>query len=150
LTNFDGDTAAYVNCIPCGDPNNAASVSQTIGTNIGDIYLVDFMLGSNGVESFGTGGMLDVAFGDTVGLVVTAPLSYSGFAEYSFSAEATSAMTAFALTSQVLEGGTFFMSDVSVVDVGPSAPEPSTLFAGGAGGILVWVLVRKRRRTARE
>ena len=138
---------AYVNCVPCGDPGYAGSVSQTVATNIGDSYLVEFLLASNGSESFSSGGSLAVRIaGDTGLLVTTTPFSSANsLSAFSFVVTATDSSADFSMVSAGLAGGTFFLDNVSVTNITDTlAPEPASWVLSGAGGLLVLALRRFR------
>src|ERR1035441_8887186 len=142
-----GSRSGYVNCIPCGLPGYSGAINQTIDTTIGDSYSVSFWLAENESVAFGTSGNLSVAFGNTVGFLTTTPSTPNTYGQYTFTATATSLTTNFTFASQALVGGTFFIDDVSVTDVGAGGagvPEPATLFTT-AGVFLFAVFLRKRR-----
>jgi hypothetical protein len=130
-----GDTAAYVNCFAdqagdCG-PSNSASISQTIPTNIGDQYDVSFWLAENYSGSFYSGGQLSASFGATTGFLATdtSGISPVAWTTETFDVTATASSSTFTLASQSVKG-TFFLSDVSVTDLGPTAvPEGSSSLA---------------------
>jgi hypothetical protein len=140
-----GSDSGYVNCVPCGAPGYSGSVSQTISTNIGDAYSIDFFVADNNLAVFGTGGGVSVAFGNTIGFSTTTNIAGNlTWVEENFTGTATSATTTFSFASQAMIGGTYFIDDITVNDLGPAAPEPSTLLTT-AGVLLAAVFLRKHR-----
>jgi hypothetical protein len=116
-----GSYEAFVNI------DNSGVVSQSVNTVPGQSYLVDFWIAYNGAST--PDSSVSVSFGSTVGFVQTAgsisKYSYFEYFEESFTAVATNTTTVFAFSGN-LDGGTFFLDDVSVT--GPSitnSPPPT-------------------------
>ncbi|MGD0816208.1 MAG: leucine-rich repeat protein [Verrucomicrobiota bacterium] len=80
----------------------------------GQSYLIDFWIANNGFSS--PDSSVSVSFGDTVGFTQTAGNApVWTYSEGSFTAIANSTTTVFAFSGN-LDGGTFFLDDVSVYD----------------------------------
>lgn len=138
------------NSVPRSGTGNAwvnistGSISQTISTTVGDTYLVECWVAYNGFSYSGT---LTVSFGDTEGF--SESIDYFkevyNYEKVSFTAVATEALTTFDF-SGTMQGGTFFMDDVSVTDISqPSVPEGCSSLALLSTSIAILGVVNRKR-----
>jgi len=109
-----GNAEAYVNIA-------SGSVSQTIATTSGSVYVVSFWLSANGFSSSAT---IMASFGSTTGFAKSYGSGAFGYQLQSFTAQATGTTTVFTF-SGVMNGGTFFLDDVSIVPTVQVAPQIS-------------------------
>jgi len=124
-----GNWSAYVNIA-------AGTIGQTVATVPGDIYLVSFWLSANGFSSSAT---ITASFCNTNGFAKSYGSGGFGYVQESFSVQATATNSPFIFTG-VMGGGTYFLDDVSVLDV--STPPlsvvispPEQLVGGGSNAI---------------
>jgi hypothetical protein len=133
-----GNYAAFVN-IAIG------SVSQAIATVPGDIYAVSFWLSANGYSA--SGAIITASFGGVTGFSNTYPAGAFSYQQESFTVVAATTNSPFTF-SGVMNGGTFFLDDVSVTDLGTptngfivtSQPASESVLPGQSGSFQVGFL----------
>ena len=114
-----GSYAALVNI-------GTGSVSQPVATLPGHIYSVSFWLSANGFSA--PGAIITASFDGVTGFFKTYPAGAFGYQQESFTFDASTTISLF-MFSGVMSGGTFFLDDVSVIDL----PVPGNHNAGCCG-----------------
>jgi hypothetical protein len=103
-----GNAEAYVNIA-------SGSVSQTIATTPGGLYLVKFWLSANGFSSFAN---ITASFAGVTGFSRSYGPGAFGYVEHTFVVKATQSLSTFVFAG-VMSGGTFFIDDVSIELIDP-------------------------------
>jgi hypothetical protein len=118
--------------------NTAATLSQTLTTIAGDNYDFSFWLaGEPASPSFFT-----ASFGSDEVFDLVSPAAF-GYTLEDFTVTASGTSTTIQFDGES-NGGAWVLDDVSVTDLGPSAPEPASLVLMGTG--LLGIAWRFRRR----
>jgi hypothetical protein len=119
------------------------TISQSIVTTIGTNYLVELFLADNTFET----GTVTASFGSTLGVSVTGADTSTTYSGYSFTHTATNTLTDFVFGGTVTSG-TFFIDDVSIEVVPPSAvPVPAAVWLFGTA-LIGFVGMSRRRKIA--
>jgi hypothetical protein len=113
------------------------TLSQSISTTAGDNYDFSFWLNDRAAspDSF------TASFGSNEVLDLVNPSNF-GYTLEDFTVTATAATTTISFTGDV-SGGVWNLDDVSVTDLGPTAPEPTSLALFGTGLLGLWLLSRR-------
>jgi hypothetical protein len=113
------------------------TMSQSISTTAGDNYDFSFWLDDGSVSpdsftaSFGSDEVLDLV-----------NHSDFGYTLEDFTVTATAATTTISFGAHTT-GNSWTLDDVSVTDLGPSAPEPTSLALFSSGLLGLWLLSRR-------
>ncbi len=155
--NHTGSLSGVVYCPTSCSPGSTMTISQTIATDIGHDYQVDFWMSADSCCGyFGANGGVAVEFGGVTGYSVQPgagnPLTpFVTWLSHSFTVTANSSSSTFAFTSSDMSTGSVFLDDVSVIDLGQSqaaqTPEPAT-WLSLVIGLGVLSAVRRPSRTA--
>ena len=156
--NHTGALSGWVYCPTSCSPGSTMTISQTIATDIGHDYQVDFWMSADSCCAvFGANGGIAVEFGGVTGFSVAPgagnPLTpFVTWIPYSFTVTANSTTSTFAFSAFEMGTGSVFLDDVSVIDLGQSqaaqTPEPAT-WLSLVTGLGVLSAVRRRLTTSR-
>ena len=142
LTNapHTGLSSAYKNCFMQG----TGTISQTVSTTIGHQYVIDFWISSNPFVS----GTVTATFAG-VTLFSRSNPGEMPYAKQSTSVTATTSSAQF-LLSGTLNGGTYFLDDVSITDTTPPVPEISTQVLTLLGLSTLYLTLSRRKSACRK
>jgi hypothetical protein len=134
-----------------------AGVQQDVNLTIGDTYILTFFVGNadNSAPNFTLDATASLTINNSfIGLYTNGSNTHNGvnWKEFQYTFTATQTSNTIAFQNGTVPNEDYIgldgvdLQDITDKQGGPTAPEPSTLFLGGAGFGLLWALARRRDR----